>query len=76
MKPLSPGHYIIQPSANSKVRSLITKQKHPRKVTLPCNCHFTIHHDCNKRIFAQGNLLLSIRQQIPWNSRVYRIHCI
>ncbi|AAK59261.1 pathogenicity determinant [Beet curly top virus - California [Logan/Arabidopsis]] len=54
MKPLSPGHYIIQPSANSKVRSLITKQQHPRKVTLPCNCHFTIHHECNRGFSHRG----------------------
>nr|ANY59212.1 C2 [Beet curly top virus] len=47
MKPLSPGLYRIQPSANSPVLSLREIQKRPPKVNLPCKCHFTIHHECH-----------------------------
>nr|AMD16492.1 pathogenicity-associated protein [Beet curly top virus]AMD16534.1 pathogenicity-associated protein [Beet curly top virus]WGU24674.1 pathogenesis enhancement protein [Beet curly top virus] len=47
MKHLSPGLYKIQPSLNSPALSLIKIQKRPRKVNLPCKCHFTIHHECH-----------------------------
>nr|APB54069.1 pathogenesis enhancement protein [Beet curly top virus] len=54
MKPLGPGHYKIQSSPNSQVLSLITIKKRPRKIKLPCKCHFTIHHDCNQGFSHRG----------------------
>nr|ADN84086.1 pathogenicity-associated protein [Beet curly top virus] len=47
MKPLGPGLYKIQSSLKSPVLSLIKIQKRPRKVKLPCKCHFTIHNECH-----------------------------
>ncbi|ARR74677.1 TrAP protein [Pepper yellow dwarf virus - Mexico] len=54
MKPLGPGHYKIQSSPKSAVLSLIKIQKRPRKVNLPCKCHFTIHHECNQGFSHRG----------------------
>nr|AMD16541.1 pathogenicity associated protein [Beet curly top virus] len=48
MKRLSPGRYRIQPSQNSGVLSLIKPHKRPKKVILPCKCHFTINHECDQ----------------------------
>nr|ALF37756.1 pathogenesis enhancement protein [Beet curly top virus] len=54
MKPLGPGHYKIHSSPNSQVLSLITIKKRPRKIKLPCKCHFTIHHECNQGFSHRG----------------------
>nr|UPO25219.1 TrAP [Beet curly top virus] len=55
MKRLSPGRYRIQPSQKSGVLSLIKLQKRPKKVILPCKCHFTIHHECHQGFSHRGS---------------------